>query len=497
MVEADGVKEIVGANISRYATIDIAKTMNDIKIVGSLLSLAYAASKGSQCSGMILSMKSDFQTLLKDSSIAATAFMNTSLKALSLHVLILSLANQGKLKEATKALATCSKLAATLVTESDKLAKESKKICDESRAALNAASADEKTSNEERKAIQQSIANHEAEEAKLAQKTTDLTSHIAELQKKEEAISKEIQRTALIGNVTAVLSVFVQPIIAAMSPGAAVVTAVGMALKSQVGSKDGQSESNPLSGILQKLVQDKANLASSLEELKVNLATKEEQRKSKTNSQDIATLDSEIAGIKASILHKEEQLKKQEIELGKLQDRFDEQTKTARQREALIEKEKAELQREFREANANLKAKVTELQHLHQNENNLATTILSLEISIKMLGRIKTVFENTRIFWIGVQKQCEDLEDTSDMEMMALSDLTSMFVNRVEDSGFSWLALAKISLTASASMKIADKEFDKVMNNIPTREEALRKVKEDSEKVIMQIEEENAQFETV
>jgi hypothetical protein len=67
-------------------------------------------------------------------------------------------------------------------------------------------------------------------------------------------------------------------------------------------------------------------------------------------------------------------------------------------RAARYEKEK-----ELRENNANLARQLTELNQLTISGNDLEAAIKALEVAITSLGKIKTIFENTRLFWTGME----------------------------------------------------------------------------------------------
>jgi DNA repair exonuclease SbcCD ATPase subunit len=67
-------------------------------------------------------------------------------------------------------------------------------------------------------------------------------------------------------------------------------------------------------------------------------------------------------------------------------------------RAARYEKEK-----ELRENNAILARQLTELNQLTISGNDLEAAIKALEVAITSLGKIKTIFENTRLFWAGME----------------------------------------------------------------------------------------------
>ena len=77
-------------------------------------------------------------------------------------------------------------------------------------------------------------------------------------------------------------------------------------------------------------------------------------------------------------------------------------------RTARYEKEK-----DLRENNAKLARQLTELNQLAVSNNDLESAIKALEVAITSLGKIKTIFENTRLFWEGVEV-CQDTNSNHD-----------------------------------------------------------------------------------
>ena len=59
------------------------------------------------------------------------------------------------------------------------------------------------------------------------------------------------------------------------------------------------------------------------------------------------------------------------------------------------------MQKEARETNAKLAEQVENLKHLNVRDNKLEVSLRMLELTITNLGKIKTTFDNTRLFWMG------------------------------------------------------------------------------------------------
>ncbi len=83
---------------------------------------------------------------------------------------------------------------------------------------------------------------------------------------------------------------------------------------------------------------------------------------------------------------------------------------------------------------------------------------------VKTLGILKSTFENTREFWKGIEKQCEEL---SKVKIINVDDSESKNIDAIDASGLNWLALGKINNTAYISLSLARKNIDQVMCNLP------------------------------
>ncbi|KAM9940796.1 hypothetical protein ACTFIT_007311 [Dictyostelium discoideum] len=72
-----------------------------------------------------------------------------------------------------------------------------------------------------------------------------------------------------------------------------------------------------------------------------------------------------------------------------------------------------------RKSNADLAQNVVQLKNFSIEKNYLEVSIKSLEITIKTMGRVRTIFENTRLFWLQIKAQCDSLSDVSNIKDLA------------------------------------------------------------------------------
>ena len=152
--------------------------------------------------------------------------------------------------------------------------------------------------------------------------------------------------------------------------------------------------------------------------------------------------------------------------------------------ESEIMKLKADLHEKEREANGEI-AKLGEvLKGLKGQDSDLTASIASLELVVKALAKVKTTFEQTRQFWLGVEKHCKDLTNVSLMKELSEPDMKDFFIEELKKSGLSWLTLGKINYSAQLSISDVDKTTDNILSNLPTKKEAIELVKNDADRIL-------------
>ena len=113
------------------------------------------------------------------------------------------------------------------------------------------------------------------------------------------------------------------------------------------------------------------------------------------------------------------------------------------------------------------------MKNLKPEKKDLEAAILSLEMTIKCLGIIKTTFENTKAFWNYVKSKCDSLKNLEEIKMYADGEMQEEFLTEIKTAGLNWLALGQINYIASESIKNTDKQFDEFTNDLSTKTEAL------------------------
>lgn len=481
-----GVEEIISANVQRYYSIDISQAMSDLTQVGDLLKLAYAGSKDFKSCEKVVLIMSRYQSLLKDSRVACVSFVDASISALKYHKTSINLAEQGKLATAAKIIAQCAKVAGLMAEESTKLVTKSQTLCDLAEAALVSVTQDSTLSVEQKKACLKSVSEYKEKEAKLKTAVRDLNEQVEQEKEKELQAAKEAQDVRSKAFTLSIVSACLQPL-----------SSIASAMSKPFTSLINSGPDNFIQNILQ-FSDGKIKLTTELQKAQVQLVSKRtrlSQLNAEENRAEREKLEVVIAELEAEIAVKSETLKSQQVNLEKVEDNLNRDVQSAQQKETGIAKRRAALQKEFREANADLAGSISKLQNLKAEDNDLTAAIASLEVAVKTIGRIKTVFENARLFWMGVEKQCKKLSDSEVVVTFAEAELKDEFVEEVKFQRLSWLTLAKILRAAALCIQAVDHAFDEgAMKNLPAKTECIQLVSTLGKSMLEQIEVENAKL---
>eukprot|EP00485_Elphidium_margaritaceum_P009265 CAMPEP_0202692670 /NCGR_PEP_ID=MMETSP1385-20130828/6989_1 /ASSEMBLY_ACC=CAM_ASM_000861 /TAXON_ID=933848 /ORGANISM="Elphidium margaritaceum" /LENGTH=537 /DNA_ID=CAMNT_0049348247 /DNA_START=93 /DNA_END=1706 /DNA_ORIENTATION=+ len=153
--------------------------------------------------------------------------------------------------------------------------------------------------------------------------------------------------------------------------------------------------------------------------------------------------------------------------------------KTVDDRAWLLTQKKYEIQSKLIEQTSELAKTVEELKGFSGKENQLQRALKSIEIAIKTLGKIKVIFSNAKVFWSGVQKNCQQLQQTKGDLDVFVSD-ADLFCEQIEESiinsGMDWFVLLKVNFFAKEAIHHVDKNIDAILNDLPDESEALQLV---------------------
>ena len=425
----------------------------------------------------------DYQRLIKDSDIACGKFVKTSLAALKSHKLALDLAEKDKVSLALKQLAKCAGDAENMIKTSQHLVVLSETLCNEAKQAMQTASSDETTSIAQSNEVRKTLSDFVKREGELSSRTKALQTMINDAREKEVQALKEAQDAEK-------RNLFLSVIGSIGKVAMTVVTNIPIKI-----GRTNQPESNPLSvltNVVQTIFLEKSKIEQELHAAEEQLAVKRVQFETSKSDDIKIKLKEEIAVLELTVRNKQEALKGQSSDLDKAQNNLKAKSDTAAQRASEAGQRKLALQREQLEANADLAGSVAKLKGLKQESNDLSQALTSLDITIKTLGKVKTVFENTRMFWEGVKTHCQSLTESIEncKELAEDPGLRQEFIKTIQTSGYNWLALGQINWTASLAIADVNKGVDDIMNNLPTKPETPRLIELLSNSMLRQIEQE-------
>jgi len=158
-----------------------------------------------------------------------------------------------------------------------------------------------------------------------------------------------------------------------------------------------------------------------------------------------------------------------------LLDKYEKQIVIARNRQLEVLK----IKRKIQETNAHLYGELAGSLKGHKlaaaTTTELKRAKMSLQIAIKTLTLVKTIFLNALQFWIKVTDSANSLGSKGDtnlvLEELGVED-SEEFTELLVESGFSWLALGKVCNDAAVSMRAVKAEVTKVFIDLPNYKQA-------------------------
>ena len=370
----------------RYQTIDISETMQKLSTVGDLIRLSLAGSQGFKCSVPIMEISCNYQTLINNSFMASTKFMEVSLQSIKKHELALLCVEKNKPEKALEQVSKTAEMAAQMEGISSELVLEATQLSDLAKTALLLATEDNVVTKEEKEKTEKLLVELDAGKQELAETSKQLSKNIEEERAKEQQIARQAHE-----------------------------------------------QRNKKVGIFDTVIE---------------VATGQSGRQAALDQQKARELD---------------------------------------EKELKVAEARRQLQQQQLEANAKLRESVTLLQGTAVHKDSLESSIVALEITVQTLGKIRTVFENVRVFWCGVKEHCKKLSDVEEIKDKLEIDHEE-FILSIQESGLGWLALGKVNYVASVAMSEVAKTLASHMKDLPTSSKAPKLIEDLSQKLLSQIE---------
>ncbi|KAM9983593.1 hypothetical protein ACTFIY_000300 [Dictyostelium cf. discoideum] len=506
----------VNNNLKLYASISVNDAMKSLATVGDLLKVANAAAHGFPCSVPIIAILSDYQSLVNDTVNTCSTFVFNCIGAINQHALALRIAADFPQK-AMGLISKTAEKAKEMAEQSQKLVDFAKKLVDKSTEALTMATGDQKDTMASEREVQKKQGELEAQAAKLQSEIADLKEQVAEFKELAEKAGKEAAEQRKIGMILQIVGAVTKPLAQLAGPiisAASGAGAAGKILGNISGGGKTETEKEPeketekpagddatsqIKDKKKKLEKKEDDKTKELEEKKAELKKVEAEPDSEEKKQKKEKLEKEIAEIKDALKELGESLSNVATEIA---NEYKERAAKSEDKEAAYMKLKSEYQDLQRKSNADLAQNVVQLKNLAVEKNYLEVSIKSLEITIKTMGKVRTIFENTRLFWLQVKAQCDSLSDVSNIKDLAeIAELSvkyqTDFTNQIKASGLNWLALGQINFVASNSITAVKKNFDEVMSNLPGKAEAEAIVKACCDEIEQTLTEENKKIDEI
>ncbi len=489
IIDADqNLSVAVAGAIQQYQVLDVHAAMKGLGQAGQLLHLAYAGSKSFKCSVQIVEINANYQRLIKDSTNACAGFMTSSLDALKTYQIACKLAAKGQIKGALEIIGKTAKLAEKMVTICSFLVESADNLCEQSKKALIAAVNEEQGTRERKEELEKTVNEILVSRDVLQQRRTDLEDDYEKQKEEEERLRKKSASLETKAFALSMVSAVMRP---AVSMVESVATRTIGIVEKVVGKKEVDSSGTKvLLERMEEILTEKSRIKDELANNEFKLEKKKKELSGATSEtrgaieNEIADLEEVISKGKSKLDEKDAVLKNAEAALRKVEENLADQVKHYQEKEDKIAQIRRETRKEMRETNASLAESLSKLQGLNQQSTSLDTAITSLEVTAKTMGRIKTIFENTRLFWLGVQRQCNGLTDNQTMELLADVD-AELFIGEIADSGMRWLALARINSMALEEIRSVNLIVDGGMENLPTSAETS-KIVENLTKALLQ-----------
>lgn len=462
-----------------FYSVNVTQVMTSLMKVGDLLKVAYAASKTYPCNQHILSIMGTYQTIIGDTFQASGLFGNCAVQALNKHVLALKALESKKVLLAIKQMSRCAELAQSMEKIAGQLADAVGELAEKSLKAMEMASNDQSISADKQREIKQMIIDYKSEEAKqkslaedLAEATQKAREHEQKMMSKADQARKDKMTVAIVQACLGAVSNIATTAASAYSG-----RSLGTDTKP---NEETSAKDTGLPQIIEKYQKEKDAKMKELQEVELELAKKEVelgQLDSEKDKEKINVCKQDIAALTLKV--KQEEASSIVSNIQPLQDTISSEAATLEELEAKATEIRHKLEAEERNAKSKLKEAAEKLKGLSVESDELATAIQSLDVSIQTMGKVKTVFENVKLYWQGVAANCNamtgyvsELEDLNEME-----DLDGIKAT-IQDSGINWITLCKINYTAQASMDLVKGKVDSIVSNLPSLEEAKNIIKE-------------------
>ena len=483
--------------VLRFQTIDVSITMNKLGNIGELILVAYAGSKGFPCSQDILGILAKYQTLIKNSTISTNSFVNSCTTAINNHKkalkFILKETNDDNLRlkntnTGIKLIGSCSSTAAAIVEEASQLVDESTKLAEMTTCALMSAQKDENVSTAEKKNIQASIDESKSREAGLKTMVDSLEKRIkeanevvADLTRKANSEGNKQFAMLMINSLVSPLLGVASSVVSAKMGGG---MGTGFPSNNDLKPNPKELDESVSYKVKMEFERKKGNLETKIQNLKNELKDLEKKEETKEIIEQKNKTKAALDKKNKDLLERQKAFENNNKSNNGVSKEFADVIESLNKQIGDIRNSKFKLESEETAAKSELATLGHKLQTLKLQDNDLSAALVSLNITLKALGQIKTIFEQVKQYWSGVRDQCKNLKNITVDSLKDYEDDQDDLLEQIYKSGIDWMALGKLNFITNEAISKSDKKTDGILNNLPTKEEASKIIKNDTERII-------------
>lgn len=514
-----------------YYQIDLTTTMGQIKKIGDMFRLVYAATVKTKCKPAVSDILSKFLVLLNDTEIATHKFVAHSTNAMELHQEAYGMAKRKIYPLALLQLELVSKKAAEMSKIAEALVNQTKGLCDLTERTLNSAAEVETSERTNKREIIASREKNERRQSELEALQASLRDEISDQTVRENESKKKANTESTQGFALKVAKEVVSPLVQAVTTIAAAVistkipgtsiptttpqtqstsststtslsseetcrTSIEARLKEVVKLKDDvckkeaeitTAEKAPAKDAA-KIKEDVANKEAELkaaeeaeakDESKINKlreelkALKVEQAAADEAIAKINKLKEELKTLKASLDTAEKTLADLRQNLNEIIKQHFKTVNTYLAMQSLAAKRKTKLMEEQRKVNAELAGALKAISQQSTSESNIQSGIEALQLAQGALRKVQLSFEELRTFWVLVEFHTKELISSDEkFPMYAKFDLSEDLMNAINQSAFGWMTIGLTCQAAYEAIVPARKHFCTIYGSLPITDDA-------------------------
>lgn len=162
---------------------------------------------------------------------------------------------------------------------------------------------------------------------------------------------------------------------------------------------------------------------------------------------------------------------------------------------------KLTLQNEARDVNMDLQGSIVNLLAMDYTTSQLHTSIMCLEICLKILAKVKTMFVHAKQFWSGVVNLSAALGKSETADELKDDDVfefcKNAFLNEIKTSGLGWLATSKICRQAALNIRGVSHGVDRTNTTLFGNAGCTKLIQDLGNELLSDLVEENEMIEDV